>query len=168
MGNLNNGTYKVNLSIANVNVSAAQPVAFSYSILNSGYNQDTVEEVLQKVCSAAASKGASAAAAGGGAAIGGPVGSVIGAVGTAAAGWVLGKLEGIIFADCDGSVAAGDHLFTGAQLAQQTAGGKIITVTDDNKGSNSPDGCGSNSRYYATWSISAKAKLKIPVAAMRT
>ncbi len=157
MGNVDNGTHEVNLYVPNVAVGPNDAVAFSYSILNSGYSADLLEQLLQKAISSAASKGASAAAAAiVGGLVGGPLGSVLATVGTAAFGWVAGELEGIIFPDCDGVVAGADHAFTGAQLAAQTAGGKVITTTELNKGTNSPDGCGGNSVYYVTWSISTQ------------
>jgi hypothetical protein len=157
MGDLNNGTFAVNLSIPNVAVPAATVVAFSYSIVNSGHAKDSVSQALQKVVSAAASKAASAGAGALGGVLGGPLGAGIATVGTAAAGWVIGKLQDIVFANCDGIVAAGDHVYTGAQLAEKTSGGKVLTVTDDNKGTDSAHGCGGNSHYFVTWSIAAHA-----------
>ena len=157
MGDLNNGTFTVNLSIPNVAVPDGSVVAFSYSIVNTGHDKNTVEQAMQKAAGAAASKAATAGAGVLGGAIGGPLGAGIATVGEAAAGWVLGKLENILFANCDGPVAAGDHVFTAAQLAQKTAGGHVLSLTDDNKGSDSPHGCGSNSRYFVTWSIAARA-----------
>ena len=152
MGDVNNGVHQVNLTIPNIEADANTVVAFSYSIVNSGHSQDKVGQALQTVVSAASSKAASAGAALVGGLAGGPGGALITAVGTPAAAWVLGKLGNIIFADCDGTVAAADHVFTGAQLAQKTAGG-IFTMDDDNQGTNSATGCGSNSRYFVTWSI---------------
>jgi hypothetical protein len=58
-----------------------------------------------------------------------------------------------VFPDCDGAVAGGNHVFSGAQLAAQTANGHVISGTDNNKGTNSPTGCGSNSQYYVSWTI---------------
>lgn len=156
MGDVNNGTHTVNLSIPNVAVGPNDAVAFTYSIVNSGYSSNLVEEALQKAVSAASSKAAAAAAGAVGGALGGPAGSIISTVGTAAFGWLAGKLEGVIFPNCDGVVAGADHAFTGEQLVSQTANGRVITATDLNKGSNSPDGCGSNSVYYVTWSISTQ------------
>jgi hypothetical protein len=75
-----------------------------------------------------------------------------------AGSWAAGKLEGIIFADCDGTVAAADHIFDPAQLEQQTAGGKVFCGTDDNKGTDSATGCGGNSRYFVNWSIAAHSQ----------
>jgi hypothetical protein len=155
MGNLNNGTFQVDLSIANVEVAPQDRVTFSYSIINSGYNKSAIEQKLQQVAESAASQGAQAGGAAAGGAIDGPVGS---AIGKEAASWILGKLEGVVFADCDGTVAAAVHTYTGAQLAELTAGGKVISTTDENKGTKSPDGCGRDSHYFVTWSLSAHPK----------
>jgi hypothetical protein len=156
MGNLGDGTYAVGLTIPNVPVGPNDAMAFSYSILNTGYSSDIVEQALQKASSAAASKAGAAAAAAIGGAVGGPLGSVLAAVGSAAFGWVTSEVLGFIFPDCDGPVAAGDHAYTGAQLAAQTANGTGITMTDYSAGTNSPDGCGANSKYYVTWSVSTQ------------
>ena len=154
MGNLNNGTYQVNLTIPAA-VADTQAVDFSYSIVNSGYDKNALEQALKSLVSDAANKGAKAGGTAGGTAVAGPVGGAIGGyVGDKAGGWAVGKLVNIIFANCDGSVAAGDHIYSGAELAAQTANGRTITITDNNPGTDSPYGCGSNSRYYATWSIS--------------
>jgi hypothetical protein len=153
MGDVNNGVHKVGLVIPNVQVPANAVVAFSYLIVNSGHNQDEVGQAVQKGASAASTKAAAAAAGLVGTAVGGPAGTLIASVGTEAAGWALGKLVNIIFANFDGTVAAADHAFTAAQLAQKTANGAVFTMVDDNKGSDSPVGCGSNSRYYVTWSL---------------
>src|SRR4051794_25136137 len=105
MGDLNNGTFKVNMSIPKVTVPPTSKVAFTYSIVNSGYDKNTIEQALQKAVSAGA--GVTATEMGGGSFI------------TDA----LSKVTGIIFADCDGVVAQGKHVFTGADLAAKTAGG---------------------------------------------
>jgi hypothetical protein len=146
MGNLNNGTYPVNLTIPNVAVGPGEKVAFSYSIVNTGYAANSTEADLIKATDAAATAAASAA----GGAISGGTGT---AVGTAAGGWLGPKLAGVIFADCDGPVAAGDHTWTGATLAQ-LAIGHTLSTEDNNPGTDSPTGCGSNSQYYVTWTVS--------------
>ena len=147
MGNLNNGTFQVNLTIPNVTVGPSDKVAFSYSIVNTGYNANSVEQALKTAVTAAAAKAAAAA----GAAVGGGVGGLIGAT---AGPWLAGNLEGIVFVDCDGTVAAADHTFTAAALASVTANGRVDSSTDNNKGTDSPVGCGGNSQYYVTWSVS--------------
>jgi len=77
--------------------------------------------------------------------------------------WFTSKVENIIFPDCDGTVAAGDHAFLELSLAAATANGNAVVATDDNKGTDSPTGCGANSRHYVTWSVSA-AKTSPPAA----
>jgi hypothetical protein len=146
MGNLNNGVYPVNLTIPNVAVAPGEKVAFSYSIVNTGYAANSTEADLVKATDAAATAAASAA----GGAISAGTGT---AVGTAAGGWLGPKIAGVIFADCDGPVAAGDHSWTGEALAK-LAIGHAVTTEDNNPGTDSPHGCGSNSQYYVTWTVS--------------
>ena len=56
MGDVNNGTHTVNLSIPNVSVAPDQKVAFSYSIVNSGHDKDSLEKALTPVAGDAAGK----------------------------------------------------------------------------------------------------------------
>ena len=166
MGNLNNGTYAVGLTFDNVAVDAGVPVVFHYTIINSGHkSQADIESSLQKAGTQLAQKAVEAAAK----AIAGEIGSSLGAsIGTAAvpvigtalgalSGWLVGNLVGIAFANCDGPVAAGVHVFNAGDLAAKTAGGHVHTETDHNPGTDSPHGCGSNSNYFVTWSIASHA-----------
>jgi hypothetical protein len=86
-----------------------------------------------------------------------------GIVGAGAGGWLIGRLDTIIFANCDGTVAAADHGWTGAQLST-LALGKILPGQDDNKGTTSNSGCGANSDYDVLWSVTGKA-MSTPVSA---
>ena len=155
MGDLNNGTFKVGLSIPNVVVQPGQAVAFSYSIVNSGYAQNTIEQDLTKWIGEAAQKAAGIGAAKLAAAAtdDATTAAIANTAGSEAGGWAAGKLLNIVFADCDGTVAAGDHIFSGAQLARKTAGDRAVFTADKNPGTDSPDGCGSNSQYFVTWSV---------------
>jgi hypothetical protein len=151
MGDLNNGTYQVNASIPNIAVAPGDKVAFTYAIVNTGYDKNTVEQDLSKAVACAANNAAGKAGGAAGDYIG--IGDTAGtAIGTAAGGWLIGKLDAIIFANCDGTVAAGDHAFTGAQL-NQLVGAKTVSTEDNNPGTDSPTGCGRNSHYYVTWSV---------------
>jgi hypothetical protein len=152
MGDLNNGTYQVSMSIPNVVVGAQQAVAFSYSIVNTGYDQNSVEQALKKAVSALAQKGAEAGAAAASTALGGDP-STGKAIADAVGPTLIDKLTSVIFADCDGTVAGGKHVFSGAQLAAKTANGAVFSATDNNPGTDSPTGCGSNSQYYVSWSV---------------
>lgn len=62
---------------------------------------------------------------------------------------------GILPGGCDGVVADGKHTFTGKQLADGTAGGQSLSGNDFTPGTDSADGCGSNSRYYVRWDVKA-------------
>jgi hypothetical protein len=57
MGDVNNGTHTVNLSIPNVAVGPNDTVAFSYSIVNTGFDENSVEHVLQSATNAAGGGG---------------------------------------------------------------------------------------------------------------
>jgi hypothetical protein len=72
---------------------------------------------------------------------------------------LLGAQEvlNLLTANCDGCVASGPHVFewTAADLAGMTgATGGIWKDTQNNPGTNSPPGCGSNSIYDVTYGIS--------------
>ena len=154
MGDVNNGTHQVNLTIPNVSVEPGQTVAFTYNITNTGYNANSVEQAIKSAVASEAQKALTAGGMALGSLVGCPeCGSLIGPAGGNS---LLTKVEGIIFADCDGVVAAGAHTFPQASLATLTANGTVYSVTDDDKGTDSATGCGSNSRYYVTWSVTGK------------
>jgi hypothetical protein len=154
MGDVNNGTHQVNLTIPNVTVEPGQMVAFTYNITNTGYNANSVEQAIKSGVASEAQKALTAGAMALGGLVGCPeCGSLVGPAG---GNWLLGKLEGVIFADCDGPVAGGAHTFPQASLAALTANGKVYAVTDDDKGTDSATGCGGNSHYYVTWSVTGK------------
>jgi len=76
------------------------------------------------------------------------------------AGWVVGEVGGLLFANCDGVVAAGIHVYSSPELIQMTAGGHQLTETVEHPGTHSPDGCGGNSHYFTTTTISTLAVTK--------
>ena len=168
MGNVGDGTHDVNLSIPSVAVGPADHAAFTYLIVNCGHgSRDNIENALQKAVSAAALKlaqqwtttTATAAPAGtSGPAAGAPSGTPKRTAGPSALGWLVGEVEGILFADCDGTVAAGNCVFFLGEMASETAiaNGKPVSYTDFSPGTNSADGCGANSQYYVTWSFSTQ------------
>lgn len=139
LGDMNNGTYQLNLSIPGVAVGPNEKVALTYSVVNAGHDSDKLSKYLREGVAKVASEAAT-----------GALGDTIG---SRAATWFDQNVLGIVFADCDGSVAAGEHVFSGADLRSRTATQPIVQ-TDPNPGMNSPKGCGSNSMYYVTWSIS--------------
>jgi hypothetical protein len=68
------------------------------------------------------------------------IGSLLGSL----VGWLLDQLGGIVFADCDGLVAAEQVAFTGRDLYLKTVSGPV-TATTTHPGTDSPTGCGANS-----------------------
>jgi hypothetical protein len=152
MGDLNNGTFTVNLSVQ-ASALPTDSVSFTYGIVNSGYDANKLETALKKAVSDAASKGAKAGISAAANTILPGSGSIASAAGSGYADELIADILDVVFPDCDGAVAGGNHVFSGAQLAAQTANGHVISGTDNNKGTNSPTGCGSNSQYYVSWTI---------------
>ncbi len=163
MGNVNNGTHPVNLSFSPIAIDLDDTVVFNYLILNNGHSsQQTVDNALTQAGTSLAKAGAQAAATAIGSGVGALVGASVGSavvplIGTALgalAGWLVSELTGIIFANCDGPVAAEQATFTGWQLHTATLGGAVLRRTTTHPGTDSATGCGSNSVYKVTWSVS--------------
>lgn len=135
MGDVNNGTHKVNLSFKDVEIPKEDTkIVLTYLIMNNGHSQDKVSAWLKKGAEALLSKGAEA--------VGGPWGVVVGIVGD------LGL--NILFANCDGWVAGDCIQLTGREVE---GWGQSHRVTRNYPGMDSPTGCGSNSDYRVTWSV---------------
>jgi hypothetical protein len=77
-------------------------------------------------------------------------GSIIGAV----AGWFSSSIAGWGWPDCDGPVAIGLRVFSGAQVRAMAVANNNAGTSgeDDNPGTNSQGDCGSNSDYHVYWS----------------
>ena len=151
MGNLNNGTFAVNLVFPNVTVNPGDTVYFSYLVVNAGNKPPGQIETLIET---AAGK---LATAGGAALAGAIIGSSVPVVGTivgALAGYLTTELESVFTADCDGTVAGEVQMWSYNQLVSMTSGGPFKWETQ-HPGTNSPHGCGSNSNYYSAWHINA-------------
>ncbi len=164
LGNLNNGTYSTTMQFNGIPVDDNETAVFTYLIINSGHSDPSVVvKGLEAAASALASKGAQLVATAAGGAIGAALGAAIGTaavplIGTALgalAGWVVSSVGALLFANCDGPVAAAVHTYTGAQL--RAAGGAGLTGNDNHPGSDSPSGCGSNSDYTTFWTVKSAA-----------
>lgn len=159
LGDLNNGTYQVGLQVPNVSITApTDKFAFNYLVVNSGHaDWEKTNATLHQIGGQLASAGAKAAttAAGTliGASIGGLVMPVIGSILGAAAGWLVDQVTSLLTANCDGPVALEQVGLTGEQLWVNTLHGAFRHTTY-HPGIDSNAGCGSNSIYLATWSIS--------------
>lgn len=140
MGDLNNGTFGVNLSFPNVVLNPTDTVTLNYLIVNSGHKSPSdVESIMEKAGTALLSFGASEIPY---------LGSALGPL----ASWLGNELVGFINANCDGVVAAEQDTFTYASLMAKTQGGPF-TQTTRHPGTNSPTGCGRNSNYFVTWQM---------------
>jgi hypothetical protein len=161
MGNLSTNSYNIGLVFEGVAVNPGDNVIFNYHIVNSGQPEAKalayLEQTLQKVTSA----GITALAEAGAAALGALIGSLLGlAIPVPLLGSALGALGGLLLADawgflfpnCDGPVAAALHIWSSAYLTAVTSAG-TFTNTENHPGVNSPSGCGGNSNYNVTWSI---------------
>jgi hypothetical protein len=155
-GNLNNGNYPIGLSFDDIAVEPDDHVVMNYLIVNNGHEKgDNVTAELEKAGDELATTGAQAAGTAAGAAIGSAIpipgiGTAIGAV----AGWLATKLGGLLFANCDGPVAAEQVTLSAKELAdrvEQFHG--LYEAKTHHSGTNSPAGCGSNSQYDVTWAI---------------
>lgn len=133
VGDVDNGTHMVYLTISPVEVGPNDVLKFGYVIMNQGHG-DTgkVIDVLTTV-------GASAATLAGG---------IWGAVAAA-----IKQLLGALVADCDGVVAADNVSYTGVQLEKLTERRSSYFQQRHYPGTDSPTGCGSNSDYSVTWQI---------------
>ncbi|MDQ2775883.1 MAG: hypothetical protein M3Y57_13350 [Acidobacteriota bacterium] len=169
-GDVGDGVHAVGLGVsATIPTDAVVPVVFSYVILNNGNgDRAAVQKGVETALQTLGSEGVKAATKEAGGLIGAAIGTAIGtavvpligsAIG-ALAGWVVGKVGGILFANCDGVVAAGVHIYTSSQLIHDTTAGHRITETVAHPGTDSPEGCGANSKYETTTSLSTIASAK--------
>ncbi len=165
LGDLNNGTFPTAMHFTGVPVADNEVAVFTYLIVNNGHSDPGVaEKAIEQAAKTLAEKGAQAAATAAGAAIGAALGASIGTavvpvLGTALgalAGWVVSSVGALLFADCDGPVAAAVHTYTGAQLRAGTSQGLKLTDNDHHPGTDSPSGCGSNSVYDVRWTITER------------
>ena len=75
------------------------------------------------------------------------IGSLLGLLSS----WLIGQLNSIINAKCDGAVAIEQVVLIGKYLQVKTK--NKLSVTTIHNGTDSPTGCGSNSVYRVNWSI---------------
>jgi hypothetical protein len=163
MGNLNNGTYVVDLTFANVLVSPGQTVLWNYSIANAGSAPTSkvvsgLESVGNAIIGAVVkgaipAGGAAKAATAAAAATGVSLLSLGGTVAVAVAAVFATSLEGLLTADCDGPVAAEALSVTYDQLIAMTTVEPFYRCTTQHPGKKSPAGCGENSDYWVNWHI---------------
>ncbi len=162
VGDVGDGNHALNMSFPHVSIAPHETAVLTYAIVNSGH-QDSgkVIQTLEQAIKDIATLGAKFAASEAGAALGATLGASIGTaavpfIGTAVgavAGYLLSKGFNLLFANCDGPVAAAVRALTYDQIKAVVASGKPQPHTDDHPGVNSPHGCGANSHYTVTWSV---------------
>lgn len=163
MGDVNNGTHSVGLSLEVDIPDDDTIVVFTYLIRN-GKGDDATNKAVQSALSAIGEEiikhGDIAAAVTVGSVLVPVAGSLL-----AAAAAILGAVEGglILFADCDGVVASGAMRFTGSDLIKRTATGQKITQSENHAGTNSPTGCGSNSQYSTVCNVTTAPSIQTVV-----
>jgi phospholipase C len=156
MGDVNNGTHPVGLSVEVDLPNDDTIVVFNYIIVNNGHGgndakakaaQSALSTIAKEVIAHKAITATSIA-----------VGSILvplfaSAVASVAA--VLGLVEAglILFADCDGPVASGVLSFKCSDLIARTGSGQKVSDNIHHPGIDSPTGCGSNSSYTTSCSI---------------
>lgn len=142
MGDVDNGDHPVNLQFGPILIKdPATRVVVNWAIVNDGHSSDT--DLQTKLSSGLV----------------GLATRVLGAasVWAAIAGAVINQILNIVFADCDGVVAAEQIDLTGGNLHAMTAATNGFTQEILYPGTDSDTGCGSNSLYSVTWSV-----LRIP------
>ena len=167
MGDLSNGVYGVDLIFPGEEVWDDDKVVIAYHIVNNSNGEASatayLQQTLGKLADVAVQALAKDAAEDVGEAIGAAIGTAIpvplvGSALGALAGWLVGDVWGVAFPKCDGPVAAGVHIYTGAELRglilkELGGGGKQYGSLENNPGVNSPSGCGSNSNYDVYWTV---------------
>ncbi|WP_329477432.1 hypothetical protein OG555_36145 [Kribbella sp. NBC_01484] len=151
------------LSFEPVTVELCEASLFNYLILNNGHaDAKVLDDALVKAAGSITSDGVQGLSKGIGAGLGAIVGIEL--IGTAILAPVIGSLLGslvdyllskvgtVVFADCDGLVAAESVALSGRDLFLKTKDAGL-TVTTTHHGTDSADGCGANSVYDVTWTI---------------
>ncbi len=133
-------TTQTNLLVFTPIVEMCDTLRFNYIVINNGHaDQVTLDNILVNTGSSLAGAGVTALTG-------------VSLMGTAA-GFVLSKLGAFLFQDCDGVVAVEQVDFSGRDLRLKTGNHELDSVVTVHPGTDSPTGCGSNSRYEVTWSI---------------
>jgi phospholipase C len=163
MGDVNNGTHSVGLSI-DVDIPDDDTiVVFNYLIVNSGHGgDDTHAQAVQAALSTVAEEIITHKAITAGAIAVGSIMVPLFVSALAAIAGVLAVVEvGLLFdADCDGLVAAGALPFICRDLISRTSSGQLIPESSDHPGLDSPAGCGSNSHYTTACTITTTPSIQ--------
>jgi len=156
MGDVNNGTHAVGLSIEVEIPDDDTIVVFNYLIMNSGHDTDSNRaKAAQAALSTIAAEIINHKAVAAGAIA---VGAILVPFFVSALAAIAGVLAVVqvgllLFANCDGLVAAGALPFICSDLIKRTSSGQKIPDNTDHPGTDSATGCGSNSHYTTACTI---------------
>ena len=163
MGDVNNGTHSVGLSLEVDIPDDDTAVVFNYLIMNNSHGGNdakakAAQAALNTIAEEIIKHGAITAAAV-------TVGSFLVpffASALAAVAGIMAATEAalLLFADCDGLVAAGSLPFTCSDLIKRTASGQKIAENANHPGTDSADGCGSNSQYSTACTITTAPSIQ--------
>jgi len=156
MGDVNNGTHSVGLSIEVDIPDDDTIVVFSYLIINNGHGgNDTKARAAQSALSTIAKEIIAHKAITATSILVGTILVPFFGTAVAAIGAVMGLVEAglILFADCDGAVASGTLPFKCSDLINRTSSGQKVSNNTHHPGTDSPTGCGSNSSYSTSCTI---------------
>jgi hypothetical protein len=152
------------LRIEPVTIDLAEPMSFSYLIVNNGHASE------EKIMAALANAGNSLSLSGSSSMqediargvvkfvtvqlLGDLSVPVVGSILKEAESYLLDKLLNVAFAKCDGVVAVELRAMMGRDLYKMTNNGKDpVRITTRHVGTDSATGCGFNSLYKVDWSI---------------
>lgn len=144
-------------------------VSFAWSVVNKGdADEAELQKGVEKALSALVKTSVTTLSKDISQPLGAALGAAIGAaIGTAAisltgsaivalAGYVLSQVVGIVFADCDGTITTGLRVYTNTQiLGGSMSGDDVIRDIVLDQGTDSPIGCGANSEYQTTTTITS-------------
>ncbi len=144
-------------------VELPETAVFSYQVINSSASQpDDINTALEKVgidLAQAALKTIESDLGAGltsitSIAVATSAVPVIGTILATLGEWLLSELPGVsVPGACDGMVALEQDVLFGHDIALETAGGQVHTVTTEHPGTTSASGCGATSQYQVQWSI---------------
>jgi hypothetical protein len=155
LGDVNNGDHPIDLQFGPFDADPANEVAFNYTLVNNGHdNWSEVENALRTTSKALFDKRDGTATMGSAKK---PDGSTVSVWGGSLLGSVIQLVVSlflnVLFADCDGIVAADQVAVTGADLAAWTARTGSYMESRYYPGTDSNIGCGSNSQYSVVWTV---------------
>ncbi len=156
MGDSNDGIHEVGIEFGPITIpnDANVPVNFTFEVMNNGHDKDVAEKLKQRIVEMHQKLIIDASRSLTDGAFGLEVPSELTLIaGNPLVDWFL---RSVILVNCDGICAADQISMSADQMFEATKSASTIRRTIRYKGYNSPTGCGPNSDYSVTWSISRK------------